>query len=206
MGAFSGSHTHFFQPLKHGATRVLGGWDRLYLRGDVSVTEQVPPSTHSSEGILFSGHSPHASIAQCLEFAEDCLSAWAKKTGKQPSEYIRSFHSVENANDLYSAAGFASELAWDAATIVATDSVAESCSNATEDDWWIWGWGMGPPDPLWQATRSEMEAAQADIARSVFRHPNISIPNTLRIWADRSIPSPAEQDGGGQPATRPELK
>jgi hypothetical protein len=29
MGAFSDSHAHFFQPLKHGATRIFGRWDRL---------------------------------------------------------------------------------------------------------------------------------------------------------------------------------
>ncbi len=32
MGVFSGFHTHFFQMLKHCATRTHEVWDRLYLR------------------------------------------------------------------------------------------------------------------------------------------------------------------------------
>ena len=33
MGVFSGFHTHFFQMLKHCATRTHEVWDRLYLLG-----------------------------------------------------------------------------------------------------------------------------------------------------------------------------
>ena len=80
----------------------------------------------------------------------------------------------------------ASDVAFPVAHHVARDSVAITCADATEDDWFAWGFCGGPPDPLFQATRAAEERAMADLLRHVVGnpfHPVIADPSWL-AWND----------------------
>jgi hypothetical protein len=54
---------------------------------------------------------------------------------------------------------------------VAKDSIAMTCAEATEDDWFEWGFSGGPPDPLFQATRRAEDREQVRLLREVLGNP-----------------------------------
>lgn len=66
------------------------------------------------------------------------------------------------------------DIACAVANIVARESVAVTCADATDDDWFSWSWGSGPPDPLWQSTRFAEEQAQASLLREIVQYPPIA--------------------------------
>lgn len=53
----------------------------------------------------------------------------------------------------------------------ARESVAVTCADATEDDWFNWCFSSGPPDPHWRSARAEEERFQADVLREIVRYP-----------------------------------
>jgi len=53
---------------------------------------------------------------------------------------------------------------------VARDSIAVTCAEASEDDWFNWGW-TGPPDPLFQDTERAEIREQAHLLREVIGNP-----------------------------------
>ena len=74
-------------------------------------------------------------------------------------------------DDPAGAASAAMDIAWTVANVKAKDSVAVTRAEATEQDWFAWGFGCGPPDPLWQATRAAEERFQAGLLREVVANP-----------------------------------
>ncbi len=58
-----------------------------------------------------------------------------------------------------------------AAWALAKDSIALTCKDTTEDDWFEWSFSGGPPDPLYQATARAEGCAQAELLREVIGNP-----------------------------------
>jgi hypothetical protein len=69
------------------------------------------------------------------------------------------------------AASAAIDCACTIANVKANESVAITCANATEEDWFAWSFCGGPPDPVWQATRAEEERFQAGVLREIVGDP-----------------------------------
>lgn len=144
----------------------------LCLRGEVGKEDQKAPSAWKHTGCLYGGDSPHATPAQCQHFVDLCRRLWSERTGKPEGEYAGSImYSIKAATNLLAAEDLASGLAWSAAFIVAEESIKVTCADVDEEERLAWGWGGGPPDPLWQKTLSETRASQASFVRRVFRYP-----------------------------------
>jgi hypothetical protein len=82
----------------------------------------------------------------------------------------------------YGAQAMAFDLAWAVANHVASDSMAVTCKDATDEDRWDWGWGLGPPDPLWQATRKAIEDEFALLLREIIGNPFRAPPRMIPSW------------------------
>lgn len=70
-------------------------------------------------------------------------------------------------SDPFGAASASDDVAWAIADEKAKAAVAETCATATEEDWFAWSFGCGPPDSLWQSTRREEWRFQADLLREI---------------------------------------
>lgn len=92
-------------------------------------------------------------------------------TSKDGSVQITPFASGFWTDDPAGAARAASDIASIIANHKAKDSITVTCANATEDDWFAWGFFGGPPDPLWQATMRKEETLQAAILREIVGNP-----------------------------------
>jgi hypothetical protein len=53
----------------------------------------------------------------------------------------------------------------------AKDSIATTCAGATEDDWFDWSFSGGPPDPVYQATKTAEYREQANLLHEVIGNP-----------------------------------
>jgi hypothetical protein len=78
---------------------------------------------------------------------------------------------------------------------VARDSIAVTCKDATEEDWWEWDFSGGPPDPLYQSTRTAVQQGFPSLLREIvgnpFRSPSIIDPFWL-AWNDGTVPKIAQ--------------
>ena len=85
-------------------------------------------------------------------------------------------------------------LAWDIPEHKAKDSVSVMRDHATEDELEMWAWGSGPPDPLWQDTRSSVEhdfsLLLREIIGNLFRPVRVD-PSWL-AWHDCTVPKIAQ--------------
>ncbi|MCA9069754.1 MAG: hypothetical protein KDA84_12565, partial [Planctomycetaceae bacterium] len=75
------------------------------------------------------------------------------------------------SDDPLGAASASGDIAWTLANHDAAESVAITCADATEDDWFAWGFCGGPPDEKWQEIRRKEESFQADIVRDLIPNP-----------------------------------
>jgi hypothetical protein len=169
-----------------------------YLRGEVAETDRKPRSTHNYEGVLYTGGSPHATREQCIAYAIRSQKLWSLVAGRPEGEYRgRWGEQAEEVTDIFGTEDYTSHAAWDAADIVAAESIRVTCPDPTEDDLWAWGWGGGPPDPLWQATHKAFRVLQASMLRSIFSYPNIPTPTTGSCRPGRYAPShhPPRKEG-----------
>jgi hypothetical protein len=89
----------------------------------------------------------------------------------------------------YGAASAAGEIACVIANHGARESVAVTCANATEDDWFAWGFCGGPPDPLWQATQAAEEKHQAALLRHIVGNPfrPVTIDPSWLAWNEGTV-------------------
>src|ERR1700761_2592785 len=110
-----------------------------YLRGEVAEIDRKPPSCHRREGVLYSGTSLYAARDQCVEYAVRSRKLWSVVTGRPESQYLGRFTvQAEDMTDLLSTYDYTSNSAWDAADIVAAESMRVSCPSPTEDDLFEW--------------------------------------------------------------------
>lgn len=74
----------------------------------------------------------------------------------------------------------ASYLAWQIADHIAKDTAGPMLKNGTPDELEDWGWGLGPPDPLWQSTRKRVENDYPLLLREIIGNPfrAVSLPVT----------------------------
>jgi hypothetical protein len=100
-----------------------------------------------------------------------CLRIYADMRSGRRSHQIDHLAAHMWTDDPVGAASAAMDIASTIANFKATDSVAKSCADATDDDWFLWGFSGGPPDPLWQETRAAEERAQASLLRAIVGNP-----------------------------------
>jgi hypothetical protein len=104
------------------------------------------------------------------EFFQACLRIQDALSSGGPA-LVSHLASAMWTDDPAGAASAAVDIACTVANVKAKDSVAVTCAGATEDDWFTWSFCGGPPDPLWQATRTAEERFQAGVLREVVSNP-----------------------------------
>lgn len=73
-------------------------------------------------------------------------------------------------DDPLGAANASGDIACTLAYHEAADSIAVTCADADDDDWFEWGFG-GPPDEKWQNVRRAEESHHADLIRDLIPNP-----------------------------------
>jgi hypothetical protein len=109
------------------------------------------------------------------EFFQACLRIQDAAVSSGGTALVSHLAAAMWTDDPAGAANAAMDIACTVANVKAKDSVAVTCAEATEDDWFAWSFCGGPPDPLWQATRTAEERFQAGVLREVVPNPFLPV-------------------------------
>ncbi len=104
------------------------------------------------------------------EFAEAC-SRIHRAASSGATAAVSPLADVFWTDEPAGAARAATEIAWAIANARARDSVAVTCADASDDDWFAWSFCGGPPDPLWQSILAEEGSHQAAVLREIIGNP-----------------------------------